>query len=298
MVATIPFNYMPQVNAAGAFTTSTSGVVQGVQTDDPETRWSLRSGVLAQTETLPMWGGVLIYENVPNLAAGNPDSSLGSTVGRATTLTATSTGGASGFALFNQAHFMPLTAQSPVPMSASGMAVHYQRLGSGARIAVAADPDLVSLEGGVVGANVSWDFNNQLLQPYDASTATFAINTATWSANVLTVVMTAALPVTPAAGDKITISGATNSGTGGAAAINTTFTVLTGTDTSHFTLSAPAASGVFGTIGGSPVVNMGTGALLVRVDAVLPTGCMTVSYNPTTGFASWNYNGCCAIITI
>lgn len=301
MVATIPFNYMPTVGAAGAFTIATDGVVQGTQYDDPETRWSLRSGILDTGETLPMWGGVLVYENVPNLASGNPDEHLGLVVGRATTLTATSSKGASGFSLFNQAHHMPITPQSPVPLAASGMSVHYQRLGTGARIAVRADPALVSLEGGVTGQQVSWDFNNQVLQPYDASTATITITGATWASTnggqITATVANWTGAFQPGAGDIVNISGATNSGTGGAAAVNTNFIVVSSTST-QAVLAAPAASGVIGTIGGSPVFNFGTGALNVRVDRILPTGCMTVSYNSTTGFASWNYNGCCALITI
>lgn len=300
MVAMLPFDYMPTINAAGTFTINMDGVVQGTMMDDPAVRWALRGGVVDTLETLPMWGGVAIYEKIPNLAAGNPDEHLGPILGRATTQTQTSAGGLTGFCMFNQAHHMPITPQSPVPMAGSGMSAHYVRLGTGARICVAADPALAALEGGVVGQQVSWDFNAQRLQPYDAATSTYAITSAAWAntnGGRLTIVM--AVPsLVGAVGDAVTISGATNSGTGGAAAINKTFLVDTFTDNEHFTLAAPAAAGVFNVIAGSPVVAAGVGALPCRVDRILPSGNMIVVYDPSTNRASWNYNGPAAIITI
>lgn len=301
MVATIPFSYMTTTNAAGSFTTSTDGVVQGTQFDDPETRWSLRSGIVAQTETIPMWGGVGIYEQIPSGASGQPDPSLGSIIGRATTLTQTSSTGLIGFSLFNQVYNAPISSVSPVPMAGSGMTFNYQRLGSGARIAVACDPSLTSREGGSVGQQVSWDFNNQRLQPYDASTATITITGATWASTnggqITATVANWTGAFQPTAGDVLNISGATNTGTGGAAAVNGNFTVVSATATTAV-LAAPADAGVIGTIGGSPVFNFGTGALNVRVDAILTSGNMIVAYNPTTGYGTWNMSGPAAIITI
>jgi hypothetical protein len=292
---------MPTTNALGAFTISTDGGVQGTQMDDPETRWSLRSGIVAQTETIPMWGGVLIYEQIPTPGISNPRTELGPIIGRATTLTATNAKGASGFSLFNQVYNAPITPQSGVPAAPSGMTFNYQRLGSGARIWVACDPTLADLEGGSVGQNVSWDFNNQVLQPYDASTATITINSATWastSGGQITVAVTNWTGAwQPTAGDILNISGGTNTGTGGAAAFNSDFAVVSATSTGAV-LAAPAAAGYYGTLGGSPVFNFGTGALNVRVDAIIPTGNMVVSYSPSTGYINWNYNGCAALLTI
>lgn len=297
MVAVIPFNYMSTVNAAGSFTVQTDGFVQGTMMDDPAERQKLRGGILASTETLPMWGGVGIYELIPNLAAGNPDEHLGSVVGRATTVDQTNAAGLVGFSVFNQAHHMPVSTLSPVPLAGSGMSVHYVRLGSGVRIVVACDPSLASLEGGSVGQQVSWDFNAQRLQAYDASTATYALTSMTWASGHLTVVGAVAGPV-GGVGDAVTISGATNTGTGGTAAINKTFIVDGFTDNQHYTLAAPAAAGVYGTIGGSPVINEGTGALTVRVDRILLGNSMIVNYDPYLGISNWNYSGTCALITV
>jgi hypothetical protein len=300
MAATLPIGYMGTTNAAGAFTIETNGVVQGTFYDDPAARWAMRSGILDTNETLPMWGGVGIYELIPTGASGTPAEQLGSVVGRATTVDATNVKGLVGFAVFNQAHHMVISTQVSVPLAGSGMSVHYCRFGTGIRLAVACDPSLASIEGGSVSQLVSWDFNAQRLQAYDASTPSYALTSVAWAntnGGRLTVVGAVAGPV-GGVGDAVTISGATNTGTGGANVINQTFIVDTFTDNQHYTLAAPAAAGVFGTIAGSPVVVEGTGILNVRVDRILPGNSMTVNYNPINGAGSWNYNGTCAVITL
>ena len=66
MVATIPYNPYVQIGGnAGLFNTTANGVRQGTAYADPSTRYRLRAGILAQTETIPMWGGVGIYANIP-----------------------------------------------------------------------------------------------------------------------------------------------------------------------------------------------------------------------------------------
>lgn len=299
MVATVSFNPGITTNAAGSFNRDSVGLIQGTAYDSPNTRFDLAGGLLATTETLPMWGGVGIFELVPGVSGG-PSATLGSSIGRATSLTGSTA--LTGFSVFDQAYGMFNTPQSPVPLAGSSMSVNFYRLGSGARIAVACDPTLVNLQGAIITSQVSWDFNNQVLQPYDASTATIAASaTVTW-ANTLGGQIT--FPVAnwtgawqPAPGDILNISGATNSGTGGVSAINTDFIVVSST-TTGVVLAAPAAAGVFGTIGGSPVLNFGTGALNVKILDVQVGNCMTVNYSPATGFATWNRNGSCAVIVL
>ena len=77
------FNPMATTNAFGLFSTTMSGLVQGVAHPDPATRFALAQGYLKSSEVLPMWGGVGIFENVP-LSTG--DQSRGGEVGRATGL--------------------------------------------------------------------------------------------------------------------------------------------------------------------------------------------------------------------
>lgn len=301
MVATVSFNPVLTSNAGGSFNIDSSGYVQGQAMDDPSYRNWLAGGVLATTETLPMWGGVGISELIPSSTSTTTSApSLGGQIGRATTLTAQAAGQLTGFSVFDQAHHMINSPQSPVPLAGTGMSVNFYRMGSNARIAVACDPSLISLQTGLITQNVSWDFNSQRLQPYLASGGTEAVTSMTWSSTnggQVAVVMAAASLV-GAVGDVITISGATNTGTGGNSIVNGTFTVNTFTDNQHFTFLLPAAAGVVGTIGGTIVLNYGVGALNVRVLDVQVGNSMTVSYAPTTGFATWNRSGSTALILI
>ena len=298
MVATISFNPLVMTTAAGSFSVDSVGYIVGTALDSPAIRYSLAGGVLDVSETLPMWGGVGIYENVPG-ASGTPDAVLGSLIGRATSVTAGASKSLTGFSVFDQNYSMINSPQSPVPLAASGMQVNFYRLGSGARIAVACDPSLVDLEGNIITQNVSWDFNDQRLQPYVSTGGTETISTATWSStNGGQVALVMAAPSVFNLGDTIFISGATNSGTGGNSIVNGAFVINTWTDNEHFTFLLPAASGVVGTIGGSPVINVGTGALPVKILKVSVGNSMSVLYNPTTGFATWDRSDTAAIILI
>lgn len=163
----ISINPVLQTNAAGSFNVTASGYVQGTMMDDPSVRNALAGGVLATTETVPMWGGVAISELVPG-AAGTPSTTLGTIVSRALTMTAQAAGQITGFSVFNQAHAMVNSPQSPVPLATPGMSVNFFRLGSGARLALAIDPALVTLDGQLITSRVSWDFVNQKIIAYDA----------------------------------------------------------------------------------------------------------------------------------
>lgn len=303
MSGSITFNPVITSNAAGSFNISSDGYIQGTMMDDPSSRNWLAGGVLAATETKPMWGGVAVSESIPSSASSatsNAIPAMGSTIIRATTLTALAAGVLTGFSTFNQAHHMISSPQSPVPLAGVGMGVEFFRMGTNTRIAVACDPALISLQTGLITQQVSWDFTNQVLQPFLASGGTQAVTSMTWSnanGGQVAVVMTAASLV-GAVGDIISISGATNSGTGGNSIVNGSFTVNTFTDNQHFTFLLPAAAGVVATIAGTILLNYGVGALNVRVLDVAVGNSMTVSFNPVTGFATWNRSGSCALILI
>ncbi len=299
MAATIAFNPYVTTNARGSFNISSTGLTQGMPLDDPAVRYALSGGTLASTETLPMWGGVAISEAVPG-SAGTPQTSLGGIISRATTVTATSTNGLTGFSVFQQNYSAINNAQSPVPLVFPGGMVNFYRLGSGARIPVAIDPSLVDLEGNVISQQVSWDFNNSVLQPYDASTATYSLTsiTSSYSAGVYSMVVVAAV-ATPVAGvgDLINVSGVTGTG---AALVNGNQVVTAFTDNQHFTFQVTAGSGAIatGALSGTLVLNYGTGLLPVKVLSVQIGNSMTVQYNPVTGFYGWNYVGSAAVILI
>jgi hypothetical protein len=153
---TIAFNPYVQTNAAGSFYIESDGLIVGTAMPDPAARYALSGGWLATTETLPMWGGVAISENVPQEPPSHPVVALGSIIARATAYA-----NLTGFSVYDQNYAAVNTPQSPVPCTDLGGQVNFYRFGSGARVALEIDPTLVSLEGGLVTAQVSWDFANQ-----------------------------------------------------------------------------------------------------------------------------------------
>ena len=292
MTATLALNPYATTVGQGLFVGAYStGLRQGTAYPDPSTRFALRGGILSQSETIPMWGGVGIYENVPG-GAGNPSYSLGPIVGRATALTGASALAA--FSVFDQDYAMINDPQSQVPLIGSGGMVMSYALGSRARIAVQCDPALVDLKGGPIGAQVSWDFVNQLLVPY-LGTLTISSGTYNNATGIVTLIMSA--PVSFSAGDAIIISALT--GTGAYASLDGTFTALSAAGTA-VTYQAAAGLGASTITGGSLTLGSGaSSALPVKVLDVQSSNCMTVEYNnPTAGLANWNFNGACAVIQI
>lgn len=162
----LAFNPYIQTNAPGMFTIESDGLIVGTAYPDPAARFALAGGWLASTETLPMFGGVGISENVPTEPGTTgpptlPLTPLGGSIVRATAEPGTAAGTLTGFSVFDQNYAAVNNPQSPVPQVGNGGLVNFYRLGSGARVALAIDPTLISLEGGVITQQVSWDFTNQ-----------------------------------------------------------------------------------------------------------------------------------------
>lgn len=281
----ITLNPILTTNARGSFGTTWNGLIQGTALADPAIRNALAGGVLAATETLPMWGGVGISENVPPIGAAR--QTFGGSVRRATLLTGAAA--LTGFSVFDQNHSAINTPQSPVPLVTSGMTMNLYRLGSGARIAVACDPVLAALDGSIITSQVSWDFAQQRLIPYVAAYGANALANpfATWSAGVVTFTTTTNhnVPV----GGVFTISGVVP------AAYNGTYTAITGTATDTLVAVKLADPGTY-VSGGT--LDAGGGALDVRVINIEVGNSMVVEYDPATGFATWNTTGTAAIILI
>lgn len=258
MVANIPYNPLPTSNALGSFNISSVGGVQGTFYDDPAVRYQLAGGYLAEAETIPMWGGVGVYENIAG-SAGGPQDELGSQVGRATALTGSTA--LAGFSVFNQAEAMVQTPESPVPLAPSYGQVNFFRLGSNARIKVACDPNLVDLQGNPTTTDVSWDFENQMLVPYTTATinagtlvtaATVSSGTYNPVTGLVTLTMNTNHGLIP--GDSFALSAM--AGTGSFALLNGTWTAAAGTATDILTFYAPTGNTL--TISGGDI---GTGAI-------------------------------------
>lgn len=304
MTASVSFQpFVQSVGNNGLFNATSTGARQGTAYPDLSTRYRLRAGILSTTETLPMWGGVGLYGDIgggsPGTVGspGNPSYSLGAIVGRATALTGSKK--LVGFSVFDEAYGMVTSPQSTVPLAGSGGQVNWYALGTLARIWVQCDPSLVSLRGSsVLPGNVSWDFTNQLLIPEEG---TLTISSGTYNSTTGQVVLTMSAPITFDVGDSITTSSLTASG-GGAGNIGQldgTWTTIPTTSGSTVTFDGPTGLGAITITGGSLTVGgAASAALPVEVLDVQSTNCEVVEYNTGTGFATWNYQGAAALISL
>lgn len=297
-MALINYNPVLTTVAAGTFNTQSQGYIQGTALNDPVVRYQLSGGYLGLSETLPMWGGVGVGIQIPG-AASTPDKTYGPAIVRATGLTATSATGLAGFSVFDQANAMVNFAGSEVPLAASGMTVSFYELGSLARIAVAVDPALVSLAGGAIGQQVSWDFTAQRLVKYTPTYAANTITGAVWastSGGQTTFTVSSDPTAYATAGVTIDVTGVVNTGGTSTSAFNGSFIVVSSTSTTIVVTQAASVSPGTYASGGSVVA--GGGALPVKVLDVAAGNSMTVSYNSATGLANWTRSGSCAIIQI
>lgn len=286
------FNPYVTTNAPGSFSVDSAGFISGTMLDNPPDLYRIAGGILANTELLPMWGGIAISEYIPGPAgAPNPDLSLGSVIGRATVLGAAGTvGSISGFSIFNQAHHMVTSPQSPVPTVGNGNSVNFLRLGCGARLAVPILPGLVSLDGSIVTQPVSWDFANQQITTYQAPFSANVLTGSTWASTAggqVTFTTTTAHGV--AVGSSFIITGSTP------AAYNGTYIAITGTTGSTLIAAKTANPGAIVTEGS---LAAGGGALPVKILKISIGNSMIPVFDPVTGFVTWNRSGSAAAILI
>lgn len=299
MVATLNVNPMQTTNAAGSFRNVSDGFIQGIAMDDPAIRNELAGGVLSSLETLPMWGGVGISELIaPPLTDDTGYSpELGNLLRRAAALDGSLP--LTGFSVFDQAHSMINTPQSKVPLALANMSVHFYRLGSGIRIPVKCAPQLVSLFNSSIISQVSWDFTSQQLVPFSGAYASSVISNAVWAntgGGQVTFTVANDLTSDLSAGDVIDVQGVVNTGGASTSAFNGAWKVKSVTSTT-VVVEALASASIGTYASGGEVVGAG-GALPVKVLTIRQDNCMTVTYDPVTGFANWNQNDAAALIQI
>lgn len=164
----LPFTPYSTTNVTGSFQVQSGGYIQGMARPDPAIQNELAAGILATTETVPMWAGVAIMENIPTASANT-----GGNIQRATT-----NAQITGFSVSNQNSAAIKTPQSEVAVTLSGGQVNFYRFGSGARIPLAIDATLAtSIQNGttLITDQVSWDFTNQKIIAYDAGIGALAV---------------------------------------------------------------------------------------------------------------------------
>jgi hypothetical protein len=300
MTASVPGTYLPTTAFAGTFLAQSIGYVQGFLIQDPVSRYFIMGGVLANTETLPMWGGVGVSAATSPVTGTNPpDPSLGQLITRASQI-ATGTGSLDGFSVFDQAYGMSITAASPVPLTPSYGQVNWVPLGTDARLCVAVSSNFASFEGNPINQQVSWDFVNQQLINYVPAYAAQNFTSATYTSATGVIAITfGTAPFGASAGDLydgtiVTVSGMSGAGN---APLNGSWPVkTTGTSGTVVSLSGPTGLGVITITGGALLA--GGGLLPVKVLEIIPSNCITVSYNSTTNIATWSYNNPLALIMI
>jgi hypothetical protein len=276
---------------------SSVGLIQGQAFPDPSTRFALRSAVVSQNETIPMWGGVGVYADISPISTTGPRQPLGQVVGRANSMSGSTA--LVGFTVFDQGYNGVSDPNNPVTTYGSGQSVNYYALGSRARIAVACDQSLISLRGGEINQSVSWDFVSQQVVPYVPAYTAVTITGAVWastSGGQITFTVGTDLTSKLSAGSDIEVTGVVSTGgTGGS--FNGMWTVVSVTSTTVVVV-ALAASGFYGTYSSGGTITAGGGALPVTVLDIQPAGCMTVNYSAVTGYTTWNFSGACAIIQL
>jgi hypothetical protein len=273
---------------------SSKGYIVGQAQPDPATRYALRGGIVDTSETLPMYGGVGIYADIPAQSLSVPLPAIG----RAAALTGNAKN-LVGFTVSDQSYNLLIDPQNPVPNAGTGQTIGWYALGSRARVAVAADPALVAMSGSLLNAQVSWDFANQLLVPYTAAHAGATISNAVWAntdGGQITFTVGTDLSADLTAGTEISVSGVVNTGGASTSAFNGPWDVVSSTSTT-VVVSAPAAASI-GTYASGGTIAAGGGALAVTILDILPEGNMVPVWNAALGTLSWDYSGAAALIQL
>lgn len=290
MSSVLTVNPMQTTNAAGTFYTKSDGFIQGVALDDPAARYALASGTLSSNEKTPMWGGVPVDEMVPGVSS----APRGTIVKRATSRAVLV-----GFSVFNQAHNGLTTPQSPVPLYLSNMSVSFYRLGCGMRIPVkASDAIITQINAGIsVNYPVVWNFASDCLDVFSTVTADVDTTAIVWTAPTATAAgfatATTATPHGLSVGAYVSITDAVP------AAYNGTVQVLSVPEATSFTFipqSVPAGDATTqGTVGAATQADV---VLPVKIIDAQKGNSKTVTFDPETGFATWNDVGSAALILL
>ena len=161
------FNPFAMTNVQDSFSVQSNGFWQGDLQADPAGRFQLAAGVIKSTETLPMWGGIAIFEDTPPATPAN--GYAGSIIGRFTSDMVVSGKKIAGFTVFNGTYSLPTTPQSPVPLGSAGNSFNFVRVGTNNRIVVKCSSGVVALAGSQNPQSFSWDADNQQLIPVSLS---------------------------------------------------------------------------------------------------------------------------------
>ena len=156
------FNPFVITNVPDSFSVQSQGFWQGDVLADPAQRFQIAAGVVDSAETLPMWGGIGVFEKTP--PATSTLTGQASTIGRADDAS-----NLAGFSTFQGSFAAPTTPQSTVPLQSAGGSYNFVRLGSLSRVVVKCSTDVITLAGTENPQSFSWDATNQQLIPGDGT---------------------------------------------------------------------------------------------------------------------------------
>ncbi len=277
----ILINPIQTTNAPGSFTVASEGLIQGTMYDDPSVRFLLTQGNIGGT--IPLFGGYAVQELIP--LANNPGNAS------PTLIPSTAVGNISALTLFNQSVGLINTPQRSVPVGSAGQSISFIRIGSNARVAVNCSPTLVSLDGGLISQQVSWDFTNQTLIPYVAAYTQQTPTAYSYTSATGILQLTFSPAPGPIAGDIVTLSGFT----GANVVFNGAFTVVS-TASAGTILNLQATAGLGSLTPSAGVLDAGGGAFPGKVLRVEVGNSMTITQSG--GYYTWNQSGTCAVVLI
>lgn len=288
---TITINPMLTTNAGGNFNVQSNGLVQGTAWDAPNSRYNLAQGTIAASQTSAIYGGMAIQESIP--------ASPGNSLLAGQIIVASGLANATGISVFDQAYAAINAPGAPVPLLSAGQTCNFYRFGSGQRIAVAMSPVLVDLYGDIITTQVSWDFVNQLLIPYQPSYNSASVASATYNSTTGILALTfgsAPAGTSPTVGANFSVSGL--AGTGAVASLNGDWALASSASSGTvLNLQAPTGLGSISITSSTGTLAAGGGAFPVKILEIDPSNSMTVAFN-ASGQAIWNLNGACALVLI
>lgn len=154
-------------NSANSFLLDSDGFVAGTIVGKFPDRYSLEGGVVAATQTTPLYGGLPITLTVTAPSSSGGSSGLGESA-----VIATAEANVDGWCVFDQASAGVISATSNVPLYYANGSLNFVRTGSGVWLALPVKPaDVDTLAGGASNQAIYWDYTNN----YVAATGTGAL---------------------------------------------------------------------------------------------------------------------------
>lgn len=140
--------------ANNSFYTDSTGLMQGMAYDEPDTRYRYRAGKIASTDQDVYYGGLPVTIKVTAVNSSIiPTISLAKSVDQI-----------SGFTIFNQSNNLILVGASEVGIMTGGGTINTVKLGTKVKVAVVCDPALrTKLNNQIDAVKVTWDFTANML---------------------------------------------------------------------------------------------------------------------------------------